>query len=676
MSAQAGVCNFNGSPADPSLLTRIADAIAYCGPDGVRRYVSGSVGMVFTAFHTTGESRLETQPHITRRGFVITWDGRLDNREDLIELLGFGSMQEQTDVAIVGSAVDQWDTNCFQKLIGDWALSIWKPGHRELILAVDYMAIRHLFFYLKTNRIWWSTDLGPLVLLSGDKFHIDHEYIAGYFASEPDAHLTPYTEIREVPPGQFVRIHDGSARVERYWRFNSKCRIRYKTDAQYEEHFRDVFRRAVRRRLRSDSPTLAELSGGLDSSSIVCMADDILAKEGAQTPRLDTLSFYDKTEPHGDDWLYFPKVEQKRGRIGAHIDASNLGVCPASLEYADFAPQPGNLGVARHLEAKRAEVIRNGGYRVILSGMGGDEFTGAIPNPSPQLADLILQLKLLRLGKEILAWSLVKRRPWTQLLWDALVELLPPVLAQHLAKQAKLEPWIESTFAKNNRIAVRRLDVDEHFGLWLPTRRSYVGGVLVMANKLAKCMSPTLETGEVRYPYLDQNLIEFMLSVPANQLLRPGQRRSLMRRALIALVPREILDRRTKQFGARTPLLAVEKNWGQLQTAFNSPISSRLGCINEHAFLEEVAAARGGKEIHLTRMRKTISLEFWLRDIAARDLLATEFTSLLRLKPRHVDRMAARPKANSIAPASTVIGNNLRKEEQHELRQAGNSDLG
>ena len=132
--------------------------------------------------------------------------------------------------------------------------------------------------------------------------------------------------------------------IERFWRFSPKSRIRYKTDAEYEEHFRHVFRQSVQRRLRSDSPILAELSGGLDSSSIVCMADDILAKEGAETPRLDTLSYYDKSEPSGDDWIYFQKIEAKRGRVGIHIDGSRLGTSPDSLACTDFCPLPGALG--------------------------------------------------------------------------------------------------------------------------------------------------------------------------------------------------------------------------------------------------------------------------------------------------------------------------------------------
>ena len=221
-----------------------------------------------------------------------------------------------TDVAICAAAFDRWDTDCFRRIVGDWAVSIWKPEQRELVFAADYMAIRHIFYHLKNDRVWWSTDLSPLVLLSGDKFHIDDDYIAGYFAHDPDAHLTPYREIREVPPGQFVRIRNGSVSLERYWRFSPKSRIRYRTDAEYEEHFRHVFRQSVRRRLRSDSPILAELSGGLDSSSIVCMADDILAEEGAETPRLDTLSYYDKTEPNGDDCDLFSEDRAEAWKSG------------------------------------------------------------------------------------------------------------------------------------------------------------------------------------------------------------------------------------------------------------------------------------------------------------------------------------------------------------------------
>jgi len=621
MSVQAGIWNFNGGPVDGKLLENLSESLRQQGPDGESRYVDGSVALLYRPFHTTAESRLEKQPYVSRRGFILTWDGRLDNREVLMADLRSDLDASPPDLAIFAAAFDRWDTDCFRRIIGDWAVSIWKPEQRELLFAADYMAIRHIFYYHKNDQVWWSTDLGPLVLFSGAKFHVDDDYIAGYFAHDPDAHLTPYPEIREVPPGQFVRIRTGSVAVERFWRFSPKSRIRYKTDAEYEEHFRHLFRQSVRRRLRSDSPILAELSGGLDSSSIVCMADDILANEGEQLPRLDTISYYDDTEPNGDDSTYFQKIEQKRGRIGIHVDGSQVGGAAASLECSEFRPLPGALGFGQKIGDERADIIRRGGYRAVLSGIGGDEFMGGVPDPRAHLADLMVQGKFVSLAKQLTAWSLVKRQPWIQLLWQSAIDVLPPFLGQYLVKEAKVEPWIRKDFAKRTRLAIRQLGVDEYFGLWLPTRRSCIGGVLLMASKLAKYTPPVSAIEETRYSYLDQNLIEFILSIPASQLLRPGERRSLMRRSLDGIVPQEILSRRTKQVGARTPVLVLQKHRGELQKIYERSLSSDLGYIHEDRFLNVISDAHAGKTIPLVQILRAISLEYWLRDLAGRGLL-------------------------------------------------------
>jgi asparagine synthase (glutamine-hydrolysing) len=357
------------------------------------------------------------------------------------------------------------------------------------------------------------------------------------------------------------------------------------------------------------------------------MADDILAKEGARTPRLDTLSFYDKTEPSGDDWIYFQKIEKKRGRVGAHLDASKLGSCPASLVCPDFQALPGSLSDGEEIESERACIIRDGGYRAVLSGIGGDEFLGGNPDPRSHLADLIVQFKVIRLAKQLTAWSLIKRRPWIHLLWQASMDLLPASLGQYFVEQANVERWIEKDFAQRTKLATRQLDVAEHFGCWLPTRRSYIGGVVLMANRLAKSKPPVDALEENRFPYLDQGLIEFILSIPAGQLLRPGERRSLMRRSLAALVPQEILCRRTKQFGARTPVVALEKNLKQLQIVFSSPLSSRLGYVSQARFLKTLRDAINGKTVHLVRLLRTISLEIWLQGLQAHRLIEVTPTS-------------------------------------------------
>ena len=624
MSVQAGIWNFDGRPVHRELAVSFSEALKSQGPDDEGTYCKGNIAMLYRPFHTTAESWAEKQPYFSRRGYILTWDGRLDNRDELIADLGSLVRHQPTDVEIVATALDVWQTEAFCRFIGDWAVSIWRSEEQELILATDYMAVRHVFYHLKENSIWWSSDLGPLVLFSENKFRIDDDYIAGYIALAPDAHVTPYREIRQVAAGQFVRIRNGHVRAERYWRFNPKSRIRYKTDAGYEEHFRHLFRQAVRRRLRSDSPILAELSGGLDSSSIVCMADDILAKEGAPTPRVDTLSFCDQTEPNGDDFVFLQRIEEKRGRAGTHIDASRLGMSPDSLRYPDFTPLPGRLGNACQLEAERAAVVRDGGYRAILSGIGGDEFLGGVPNPRVQLADLIVQFRFVNLTKQLIAWSLAKRVPGIQLLSQSLLLLVPSALRCRLLKEAQVEPWIEEEFSKRTNLSLRQLGPKDIFGMWLPSRRADISCLIAMSNMIAKRMSPSLELEEARYPYLDQTLIEFLLSIPTSQLLRPSERRSLMRRSLVGIVPQEVLTRQTKQVGVRTPVVGLERNLEELQVAFQSALTSQKGYINQRRLFEALKAAKEGRKSNIPRLIKAVSLEFWLRDLNTLGLLNSD----------------------------------------------------
>ena len=152
-----------------------------------------------------------------------------------------------------------------------------------------------------------------------------------------------------------------------------------------------------------------------------------------------------------------------------------------------------------------------------------------------------------------------------------------------------------------------------------------------MANKLAKWKSPEMALEESRYPYLDQDLIEFILSIPATQLLRPGERRSLMRRSLSGVVPKEILTRRTKQFSARTPLVALGKNWGELHIALDPPLTSNLGYVNAACFQEQLCAARNGKQTPIVRLLRTIALELWLRDLTSRRLIDPEASPRLAI---------------------------------------------
>ena len=166
MSVQFGRWNFEGQPPTLEYIEKVSATLAPYGPDSDESYSNGGLRILYRAFHTTKESRRETQPHISLSGAVITWDGRLDNRTDLISELRDSLTVNSTDVAIVAASYEKWGTNCLGKLIGDWALSIWNPSKRSLILAKDPIGTRHLYYSFDNNQVTWSTVLDPLVLLA------------------------------------------------------------------------------------------------------------------------------------------------------------------------------------------------------------------------------------------------------------------------------------------------------------------------------------------------------------------------------------------------------------------------------------------------------------------------------------------------------------------------------
>jgi len=615
MSVQFGIWNFDDKPVDQAYLAKVRQVIAPYGPDDESAYSASNLSILYRAFHTTKESRCEMQPRVSESGVVITWDGRLDNRAELIRSLRNHLTIGATDLSVVAAAYEEWGTNCFAKLVGDWALSIWDAKSRSLLLAKDPIGARHLYYSIDNDHVTWSTILDPLVLFAGKCFSLSEEYIAGWFSFFPDTHLTPYIGIHSVPPSSSVVIRSGKQTITKYWDFDPAKLIRYRTDAEYEEHFRAVFGEAVRRRLRSDRPVLAELSGGMDSSSIVCMSDTIIARGAAETPRLDTLSYYDDSEPNWNERLYFTKVEEKRGRTGTHIDVGSEEFFQLDFNGEHFAATPGSVA-GRPSKASRqfAACITSQGNRVVLSGIGGDEVTGGVPTPIPELQDLLAKANFGTLVHQLKVWALNKRKPWFHLLFDAVRGFLPAALVG-VAKHKHPAPWFNPSFVKRNRAALSGYgDRTRIFGS-PPSFQSNLGTLDMLRRQLAcSALSPDLPR-EQRYPYLDRGLLEFLYAIPREQLVRPGQRRSLIRRALAGIVPSELLNRKRKAFVTRGPRTGMEREWPRLVQLSQHMLISSLGISDSTRFLEGLRKLRQGADDPIVPLIRTLGIELWLRNL-------------------------------------------------------------
>ncbi|HZI49786.1 MAG TPA: hypothetical protein VFD75_18455, partial [Pyrinomonadaceae bacterium] len=209
MSAIGGIYSFEGDLVDETVIAELDHGLAALGSDGGGQVKSGPVGMVYRAFHTTKESRREVQPFRSTAGHILCWDGRLDNREELISLLRDELHGDFTDAAIVMAAYLKWGIDFLPRLTADFALSLWDPAQRALILARDVIGSRDLFYHIDRRRSVWSTDLRQLVRVSRIKPEVDENYIAGYLTRLPDSSQSPFTNISLVPPAHAVMIKNG-----------------------------------------------------------------------------------------------------------------------------------------------------------------------------------------------------------------------------------------------------------------------------------------------------------------------------------------------------------------------------------------------------------------------------------------------------------------------------------
>ena len=610
MSVQVGLLNFDGDHVTLPQLTGIVHPVEEFGTDGESSYIAGQIGMLYRAFHCTAESRGERQPLLSKGGHVIVWTGRLDNRKELIAEMS-DPEGDQSDVALVAAMFDSYGSNCLARLLGDWALAVWNPHDKELLLARDCIGVRSLFYRVTKRRVIWSNHL--LALVESEKpLTISEEFIAGYLLSKPKSTLTPYAEIQSVEPGTCVRIKGRAALSERYWKFRSGRILSYKTDAEYEEHYRQVFATSVRSRLRTDSPILAELSGGYDSSSVVCMSDRIASTEGRQP--VDTFTFVDRGEPDEEDSIYSAIVERTRGRSGHRLEVHGSSDA-FQLQASEFKCIPG-FGGRDEINRVLPRILNTGGYKVVLSGLAGDEFNGQAVDFRLVLVELLRRLRLIKGCRQLISWSLDTRIPAIQIALQTI-----GVMTGIRNTIPTVDPWVNEEFASRNGNAGMRSQAS----LWWKPNTKDVCETAARYGGLLTHRPPTRE--ERRYPFLDRRFLEFLSSVPITQLLRPGERRSLMRRSLRGIVPAEILARKTKAGAARTLPLTIGKQWNVLEnTILTDMLAARMGIINHKTFVDTLIGMKHGVlPARPVAFIKALAVEVWLRSLAEHGVVTFRF---------------------------------------------------
>jgi asparagine synthase (glutamine-hydrolysing) len=182
-------------------------------------------------------------------------------------------------------------------------------------------------------------------------------------------------------------------------------------------------------------------------------------------------------------------------------------------------------------------------------------------------------------------------------------------------------PWLQPTFAKHHLPALTGYPFRVKLFGPLPSFQENVAALEGMRRQLACSALPLEPPYERRYPYLDRDLLEFMYAIPREQVVRPTKRRSLMRRALVGIVPDEILNRKTKAFVSRSPLVAISRGWAHFVVMTQNMLSSSLGIVDSERLYAVLQKARRGEQVPIDTLMRTIKIEGWLMDLCALGIL-------------------------------------------------------
>jgi asparagine synthase (glutamine-hydrolysing) len=525
------------------------------GPDGEQHWTHGAVAIGHRALNTTHENG--SALGLLRddaTGLCLTFDGRIDNSEELRSLLDVGASADDTsDEQLVMAAYRKWGEECPAHLLGDFAFAIWDAQRKQLFCARDPLGVRPLFHARIGDTIVCASEIGALFALPGLKQEPNLAILAARLLRKfVEFDDTLYKGVFRIPMAHSLTITRDGARLRRYWDIDPGHQIRYRSDGEYAEHFRELFFEAVRSRLRSVRPIAALLSGGLDSSSIACAAESIRKNANTAQPRLETFSMVFDRLSSCDERPFMNEVIHRYGtKANFHVADRDLAVaaidrhkrCPGLL----YSPQGMILGAM-------LDDMRNAGFRVMLDGTGGDELAGN---------GFRHRMALTRRGKWLSLSALVGEfastyqiSPW-RLFFDACFKPALPASVRALYRRLKspIRTAPSPSIVPDDALAWTGASDRMAQVPPIPTFREPVQAEMYAA--IFTGWAPTVQTEnyelivaysgiELRQPFRDRRLVEFALALPPGQLWRDGWSRFAFRNAMRNVVPERILKRRGK----------------------------------------------------------------------------------------------------------------------------------
>ena len=553
MSGLAAAVAFDRDPSVMSSVERMLAAAPYRGPDGDKVWCDAGAALGF--LKDTIQSPTPSGPVSDGRRAVV-FDGRIDNRADLLSRLSIAPAAAPDDAALALQALVRWGDGAIDAIDGDFALILWDAEERRLIAARDPLGLRPLHWTTIGGRLLLASDVAQLVAAIGAVPPPDESSIADLLGGSPPAdERTLFRGLRRVPPGSLIVADADRVVVRQYW-VPSPSPAAARSDVDYADECRSILDAAVETRLRGPGRPAVFFSGGLDSSIVLSVATSLCRRAGREDTLGISLAFDD---PAADEAVY-------QSALARHLDVPVLTVRAQDADPAELRRQAARSFCLPDLPSDFAgrrlrTAAKDAGARFALTGAGADAlFTGSVH----RYADLLARGRFVAALKGYASDRTVDSAGWTRsaLLTAGIWPLIP---ARHRTRLRRAARRINGIEAERRWLRLPRelppSVPDPPFGVshasweiaW-SLRSGWTSYFLESAERIDAEMGL-----EERHPLLDRRLVEFALRLPESQRYRAGLSKVVLRRAVPELPPR-IRQRRIKaDFGAvmRTSLAVL-----------------------------------------------------------------------------------------------------------------------
>lgn len=550
VSAIAGLWSFDGAIEVPSACASMLDALRIYGADDCARYARPPIAMGRCLLRLLPEDRFDRQPLSAQGVTAMVADVRVDNRPQLARELGLESAEDLADSSLLLAAWLRWGQDCLEHIDGAYAFAVWDEREPSLFLARDHTGERPLFYAFAERWFAFASMPKGLHSLPFIGAEIDEDYVAHYLTlANMPASRSIFRRMQSLPPGHALRVHRGEVKVRRHWSLPPPGSLTLPSDEDYLDAFRAVFDQAVHARLRTTGKIAAQLSGGLDSSSVAASAASILQRSGREL-----ICFTARPDPAfqpAQSVTHFSNEAPYAAEVAAlYPNIHHLCVESGELNFLDVLDR-NNLLYDHPCFAPTNEVWSNAimdrarslGVTLLLNGNCGNSTLSYSGMPVFSAWFRAGQWRtLLRVARELKAAggaslrSIVRHALWPSLPFP-LRALTDPHLRGFSLDYSPLHPEIARRMGLQRK-ALRDLHSTPMIG------RDMLGNLLeygdIGETTIASQGGWKLD---FRDPTFDRRVVEFCVAAPLEQFLLGGKQRSLVRRAMAGRLPEATLNR-------------------------------------------------------------------------------------------------------------------------------------